>query len=1359
MPPAAKHFDPILGIDVHIVQPPGPVPPVPVPHPHTGMVLDPCDYAPFIGGTVKVGGLQRAQAGTETMMIPKHIPIGGVFVKPPGSEGEVFMGSSTVAADGDAFTYLALPVLTCQDVGIPAPGRPKGSPPKSLVLPTTVVLSIPLPVSVGGSPTVSLMALGMRAGMAALGAALKKLKGLAKNSDKMKKVSSALHNKAAKVMDKLGIPPNIQRKVHDAICSVTGHPVDIASGRVFTRHTDFALPGPIPFELVRAWHSTSTHDGELGHGWHHSYDMTLFVDEGIVLARLDDGRYVAFPEPAVGESHHDRGERLACGRDAHGFWLRDIRGRTYRFVHGPGTPAIEHRLNLITDDAGHRIVFVRDLRGRLETIVDCAGRRLRVRTDDRGRLVGLDAPDPDDARRMVAVVRWEYDEAGELVRAANALGHATTYAYRDRLLVRETDPNGLSFHFEYDALRRCVHTWGDGGIYERRLVYDDEAAATSVTDSRGFTRVHHHDGAVVHRVVDPLGGVSQTLRDDDYRPIAHVDPNGATTRFQHDEWGDQIGVQREDGGKIVAEYDSRHRIVRLVNEIGATWTWAYDEGGRVRERTDPLGRTWTIEHGSRHERHVDPDGGVTAVERDEAFNVVMLRTPDGASARWEYDGWGRPICAIGPTGAFEQRAFDLLGRPVRVHDLDGSRRDFVYDAGGNLLAIRRSDRETRIAYQGTGRVVSRTEAGVTMRFGYDTEENLLAIVDAHGHARRFELDANGRKRAEIDATGRRREFVRDAAGRVVRVERPGGRFTAIAYDKVGRIVEKRHHDDTFARYRWRADGALVEATNADAKLVFDRDPIGRIVRESCNGHWVASEYGTKGKRTRVTSSLGADQHIELDIMGEAMELEDGAFRASFERDVFGLETRRSLPGDIATEWTRDAVGREIEQRIVHGPGTLRTRAIAWGVEDRIGAEVDADAGPTRHGHNVLGGLAWSQYPDGSTDLRMPDAVGNLYETADRTDRSYGPSGELLVADRADGRTRYEYDDEGLLVTKTGPGDARWSYAWNGAGRLVGVTRPEGDDVRFSYDAIGRRIAKHVGDRTEHTVWDFGAPLHEWTTKGDDTDGPAIDWIFTPDSLAPLGKRVGDEVFGIVCDRKGTPQAMFDVEGRAVWSADLDAYGRVRRLEGDAEACPFRWPGQREDPETGLYYNRFRYYDPDAGVYISPDPIGVSGGLRPYAYVDDVLVAFDPFGLVSDNKKMGDAAEAAARDELAAEGKEVLGSMENNSGHGVDLVVRDKQTGKLEVVEVKANGSPLNPDQKKGADWFAQNRAERCMQGEGAWKSPKGDSKKLANEILDEIAENGEIKGTIRRYDVTKVGNDYVATLKKKNGVTDWVKCS
>jgi RHS repeat-associated protein len=90
--------------------------------------------------------------------------------------------------------------------------------------------------------------------------------------------------------------------------------------------------------------------------------------------------------------------------------------------------------------------------------------------------------------------------------------------------------------------------------------------------------------------------------------------------------------------------------------------------------------------------------------------------------------------------------------------------------------------------------------------------------------------------------------------------------------------------------------------------------------------------------------------------------------------------------------------------------------------------------------------------------------------------------------------------------------------------------------------------------------------------------------------------------------------MVSAGGEVRWSAGISAYGELRELEGERYACPFRWPGQYEDAETGLYYNRFRYYDADAGGYVSQDPIGLAGGLGLVAYVRDPLTWTDPLGL-------------------------------------------------------------------------------------------------------------------------------------------------
>ncbi|WP_337189580.1 RHS repeat-associated core domain-containing protein [Gilliamella sp. Lep-s21] len=80
--------------------------------------------------------------------------------------------------------------------------------------------------------------------------------------------------------------------------------------------------------------------------------------------------------------------------------------------------------------------------------------------------------------------------------------------------------------------------------------------------------------------------------------------------------------------------------------------------------------------------------------------------------------------------------------------------------------------------------------------------------------------------------------------------------------------------------------------------------------------------------------------------------------------------------------------------------------------------------------------------------------------------------------------------------------------------------------------------------------------------------------------------------------------------------EFDIYGRIREdTFNNQPFIPFRQLGQYEDVETGLYYNRFRYYNPETGLYISQDPIKLAGN-NPnfYAYVHDSNAWVDPFGL-------------------------------------------------------------------------------------------------------------------------------------------------
>ncbi|WP_376753306.1 glycohydrolase toxin TNT-related protein [Enterobacter soli] len=104
------------------------------------------------------------------------------------------------------------------------------------------------------------------------------------------------------------------------------------------------------------------------------------------------------------------------------------------------------------------------------------------------------------------------------------------------------------------------------------------------------------------------------------------------------------------------------------------------------------------------------------------------------------------------------------------------------------------------------------------------------------------------------------------------------------------------------------------------------------------------------------------------------------------------------------------------------------------------------------------------------------------------------------------------------------------------------------------------------------------------------------------------------MYHYVCDHLGTPLELRDARGRVVWSAMLRSYGQVHHVDTAGINQPLRFQEQYHDAESGLYYNRHRYYDPGVGRYLSPDPIGLKGGINQYQYVPNPLKYIDPLGL-------------------------------------------------------------------------------------------------------------------------------------------------
>ena len=137
----------------------------------------------------------------------------------------------------------------------------------------------------------------------------------------------------------------------------------------------------------------------------------------------------------------------------------------------------------------------------------------------------------------------------------------------------------------------------------------------------------------------------------------------------------------------------------------------------------------------------------------------------------------------------------------------------------------------------------------------------------------------------------------------------------------------------------------------------------------------------------------------------------------------------------------------------------------------------------------------------------------------------------------------------------------------------------------------------------------------------------ITWVFDENSFVPAAKLVGDKSYSILTDHLGTPYEAYDEEGKKVWARELDLYGNA--IAGDSSFIPFLYQGQYYDEEIGLAYNRFRYYSPDSGTYISQDPIGLAGN-NPnfYGYTFDCNTEVDVWGLDCDVAKTRKLAQTA-----------------------------------------------------------------------------------------------------------------------------------
>lgn len=1087
-------------------------------------------------------------------------------------------------------------------------------------------------------------------------------------------------------------------------------PVDIVTGEMTLPQVDLSLPGVLPLVMDRTHLSKYRYGHWFGRSWSSLFDERLEADPvgtGVVWARSDGSClvYPRLPQPGDDRVLPTEGPRIAL---AHGgvhedettYTLSEPAGLSRSFTGSPYRTSPAYWLSELRDRHDNTVVLARRPDGAPSTVSHSSGYTVKVDVADK-RIIALRLHTPQGP---VSVMSYGYDTDGNLDAVTNSSGTATRFTYDPTGRITSwTDRNGSTYLYVYDAAGRVVQTVGPDGFLSSRFSYDSEGGITRYTDSTGATSVFRFNRLLqVVAETDPLGntvgqvwdrydrlqsrtdsqGRSVTYTwDEDGNPTSVREPDGSLAITQYDERGLPTVVTAADGSVWRRTYDDRGNNVSLTTPDGVTTRYAYDPNGALAAVTDPLGnsRTYRNDEAGMVLAHTDAQGRTTALVRDAFGRPVSVTDadgatttctwtveghltshtrPDGATQRWTYDGEGNCLTETDANGGITSYEYTHFDQPASRTSPDGARYEFRYDSELRLTEVRNA-------------------AGLTWTYTYDTVGRLVSETDFDGRTLHYSYDPSGRGHSRTNPLGQTVTTHLDDAGRVIARDVEGA-VTTYAYDRSGR---------------------LTEAHSADSVLALEWDAMGRTVAETVDRRTSRYGYDALSRRTLRVTPGGSTTRLTHDEAGNRTHVVLDSHVIAFAHDATGREVARSFgsseqPVVLGTAY--DAAGRVREHRLTAQDRTLSRRLYAYRADDWLETVTDGLTGNRRHYELDPAGRPLRVESRGWSETYAYDSEGNQ-TSAHWPDKaphaeSRGPraySGNRL---QSAGALHYTYDAAGRIVERRKKRISRkpdiWRYEWDAADRLTACITPDGTRWTYRYDPLGRRTAKrrHASDGTivAETLfsWD-GSRLAEQT---DSSTGTTLTWEY--DGHRPIAQAErrttqdpgGDQdsvdarFFAIVTDLVGTPTELVDHTGATAWRSRATQWGATAWNRDATAHTPLRFPGQYADPETGLHYNFFRHYDPEAGRYVSPDPLGLDPAPNPAGYVTNPATEADPLGLAPCMQNLEDMAHKISQ-VLPKRGQE---------GQTV-AIIATRHKGKDVLIVAGTSKSKLTPAQRKLAE--------------------------------------------------------------------------
>ncbi|MVW04386.1 type VI secretion system tip protein VgrG [Escherichia coli] len=946
-----------------------------------------------------------------------------------------------------------------------------------------------------------------------------------------------------------------------------------------------------------------------------------------------------------------------------------------RLAHSPADRM--YMLGGMSDTASNRITFERDSQYRITGVSHTDGIRLKLtyhasgylkaihRTDNgiqtlatyeqdaRGRLTEADARldyhlfyEYDAADR---IIRWSdndqtwsrftYDAQGRCVTVTGAEGYynatldygdgCTTvtdgkgihcyYYDPDGNILREAAPDGSTTTYEWDEFHHLLARHSPAGRVEKFEYNAAHGQLSRYTAADGAEWLYRYDErGLLSNITDPAGQTWIQLCDERGLPVSLVSPQGEETRLAYTAQGLLSGIFRQDERRLGIEYDHHNRPETLTDVMGREHHTEYSghdlpvkmrgPGGQsVRlqwqqhHKLSGLERAETGAEGFRYDRHgnllayTDGNGVVWTMEYGP-FDLPVART-DGEGHRWQYryDKDTLQLTeVINPQGESYLYVLDNCGRVTEEHDWGGVVWRYRYDADG-LCTARVNGLEETILYSrdAAGRLAEIITPEGKTQYAYDKSGRLTGIFSPDGTSQRTGYDERGR--VNVTTQGRRAiEYHYPDEHTVIRCILPP------------EDERDRHPDESLLKttYRYNAAGELTEVIlPGDETLTFSRDEAGReVFRHSNRGF--ACEQGWNAASQLVTQRAGFFPE----------ETTWGGLLPSLVR-----EYRYDSAGNVSAVTSREDYGRE----------TRREYRL-----DRNGQVTAVTASGTGLGY----GEGDESYGYDSCGYLKAQSAGR-HRISEETDQ-YAGGHRLKQA----GNTQYDYDAAGRMVSRTRHRDGyrpeTERFRWDSRDQLTGYCSAQGEQWEYRHDASGRRTEKRC-DRKKIRftyLWD-GDSIAEIREYRDDKLYSVRHLVFNGfELISQQFSRVRQAHPSVapqwvtrtnhaVSDLTGRPLMLFNSEGKTVWrpgqtslwglalSLPADTGYPDPRGELDPEAAPgLLYAGQWQDVESGLCYNRFRYYEPETGMYLVSDPLGLQGGEQTYRYVPNPLRWIDPLGL-------------------------------------------------------------------------------------------------------------------------------------------------